>query len=48
MMLKNYTVKIKSIYKNPTYKDKAGNTTDYRLKLEVVFLVDINQNSQKI
>lgn len=45
----NYTVKINSIYKKtPLIKDKAGNTTDYRLKLEVVFLIDINENSQKI
>lgn len=46
---KNYNIKINSTYnKNSLTKDKAGNTTDYRLKLEVTFITDINGNSQKI
>ena len=46
---KNYTVKIDSSYnKTSLTKDAAGNTTDYRLNLEVNFTINIEGNSKKI
>ncbi len=47
--VKNYTVRIDSNYKKTSLtKDAAGNTTDYRLNLEVNFTINIEGNSKKI
>ncbi len=46
---KNYDVKIESSYnKTSLTKDVAGNTTDYRLNLEVNFTMNFEGNSKKI
>ena len=47
--VKNYTVRIDSNYKKTSLtKDAAGNTTDYRLNLEVNFIINFEGNSKKI